>query len=384
MKGKKVLYITHYSALYGANLSMLNLIIELRDKKQIIPYVLLNEPGDMTIELEKYCINYIIDKYYNCTIDIRRSGVLLKRWLKKFLRFVMYKFVINRLKQYNFDLIHSNSSVVDIGYFAAKKIDCPHIWHVREYGRDDYDLVQIDSFKKVKKRYQHSACIIPVSKSVEEMIRNIDKGLNISMVYNGIKIPDIYDKKYCCDGRFHFCMVGVITRKKNQLEAVKAVKILVERGHKNFVLHIVGEDFNGEIEVIQAFIQKENLKNYVEFAGYKSDISLYLKKMDVGIVASYKEAFGRVTIEYMSNYMPVIGTDTGGTSELIQEGITGFLYKTGKPDLLAEKMALIMSKENMLKAIGVKARMYSESFTVENNAEQVGRVYQTVLGQREG
>ena len=72
------------------------------------------------------------------------------------------------------------------------------------------------------------------------------------------------------------------------------------------------------------------------------------------------------------------------TSELIQEGITGFLYKTGKPDLLAEKMALIMSKENMLKAIGVKARMYSESFTVENNAEQVGRVYQTVLGQREG
>lgn len=203
----------------------------------------------------------------------------------------------------------------------------------------------------------------------------IDKRIAVNVIYNGVKIPGRYEKAYCINSKVHFCVVGVISKNKNQMEAVKAVNDLVEKGYENFCLHIVGGSADGEFYVIKNYVEKRHLEKYVELTGYRYDVKMLLKKMDVGIMSSYKEAFGRVTIEYMSNYMPVIGTDTGGTKELIESEKNGFLYVLGNFMDLSEKMEKFIKEPYLIKAMGLQAREFSEQFTAGINADNIYSAY---------
>ncbi|MBD5504855.1 MAG: glycosyltransferase family 4 protein [Lachnospiraceae bacterium] len=375
-KPLKVLYVTHYGTLYGANRSMLDMILTLREKYHIVPCVLLNKHGDLEKELEKNGIDYIYGKYYSCTVSKNgKIKFLIKLMIKKVIRPFSYFMVIKNLKNH-FDIIHSNSSAVDIGYYISRKFRYIHIWHIREFGWEDYNFEQIDSSRKVKDRYLNTDGVIAVSRSVEEMILDIDGQITVNAVYNGIEIPEKYEKVFCTDNKVHFCTIGVICKNKNQMEAVRAVKYLVKEGYHNFYLHIVGgEGADGEFYVIKKFIEENHLEGYVELTGYRYDVPIFLKKMDVGIMGSYKEAFGRVTIEYMSNYMPVIGVNTGGTKELIKNGENGLFYDLGDSVDLAEKMKEFIDKPYLLKDMGLRAREFSEQFTAGSNADNIYSVY---------
>lgn len=373
----KVLYVTAYSELYGANKSMIDMITVLKEKYNVFPYVLVNSEGELTKELHKRDICYIVAGYYICTIDAGAKRVNFRRWRKRVFRCLSYGSIIKKIRNLKIDIIHSNSSVVDIGYYASRKLKCPHIWHVREYGKEDYNLVQIDNKKGIRLRYINSRNVIAISQSIGNMLLNIDQEINVNVVYNGVAISERYDKEFC-KNKVHFCVVGIISKNKNQMEAVKAANCLVKKGYHNFCLHIIGDGFKGEEVIIREYIKENELQDYIEMHGYRSNIDSYLKKMDVGIVTSYKEAFGRVTIEYMSNYMPVIGTNTGGTKELIKDGYNGFLYELSSSECLAEKMGKLIRNLNLLKELGKNARVFSEKFTVESNASQIYEIYRKI------
>ena len=80
------------------------------------------------------------------------------RTLKDALLFIpklTYRFIINNIstiqllkiaKQFRPDLIHSNVSVTAIGYYVARFYKLPHIWHIREYGDLDFDLMSKELF----------------------------------------------------------------------------------------------------------------------------------------------------------------------------------------------------------------------------------------------
>lgn len=375
----KILYITHYGELYGANYSLLNLIIRLKKEYNIEPFVLVNEYGKFVEKLNEYEIPVIMGKYSKCTVYIKRKHLAIKKVIKKVLRPVQYQILERKLNKYGpFDLIHSNSSVIDVGYYIAKRWNVKHIWHVREYGESDYDLIQIDTRRIIRKKYLEAAQVIAISNSISEMLQIIDQKINVVTVYNGIVMQSKYTKKYLNNGRIHFCIVGFISENKNQMEAVQAVQVLVNLNVRNFMLHIVGDGREDTVDMINQYISQNCLNDYVRMEGYINNISEFLDGMDVGIVTSQKEAFGRVTIEYMNNYMPVIGKNTGGTKELILEGINGYLYKEDAFEL-ASKMRLFLNDTEKMVTMGKQARNFSEKFTAEKNAEEILNVYMNVL-----
>lgn len=372
----KVLYVTHYGSLYGANRSMMDMILELRNKYNIIPYVLLNEHGDLEKELQKNSIKYIYRKYFGCAVyDDGKIKTQFKRVVKKIVRFFSYAIIAKQIKN-NFDIVHSNSSIVDIGYYISQKYRCAHIWHIREFGKEDYNFIQIDGVKKIKNRYKNTDCVIAISKAIGKMLIDLDEKIAVNVIYNGVKISEKYKKNFLRDNKIHFCIVGVVCKSKNQMEAVRAVNNLAEKGYKNLYLHIIGGGTaDGEFDFIKKYIKENHLDKYIELWGYRYDVDTVLKKMDVGIMCSYKEAFGRVTIEYMSNYMPVIGANTGGTKELIEDKYNGFLYDAGNFMDLSEKMERLLNCPYLLKEMGIKARKVAEKFTANINADNVYRIY---------
>ena len=69
------------------------------------------------------------------------------------------------------------------------------------------------------------------------------------------------------------------------------------------------------------------LENVVIFEGFVENVEEIYDKLDILLMCSRFEAFGRVTVEAMLRRVPVIGFDSGGTSELIENEVTGFKFK---------------------------------------------------------
>ena len=97
-------------------------------------------------------------------------------------------------------------------------------------------------------------------------------------------------------------------------------------------------------------------------------------------MCSRAEAFGRVTCEYMAAHLPVIGAASGGTVDIIADGETGFLYKPGVPEKLAEKMQiLIEDKRNgasLMKKMGEAGyNRVSTEFTVRKNTDSIYKLF---------
>lgn len=122
------------------------------------------------------------------------------------------------------------------------------------------------------------------------------------------------------------------------------------------------------------------MERFVEFRGYQKNPIEMLSEMDVGIMSSQCEAFGRVTVEYMMAGMPVIGSNSGGTPEIVVPGETGWLYEPGNDEQLAERMAAYIENPAMIALHGKNGRSRAERvFAEERCARQIYALYEELL-----
>jgi glycosyltransferase involved in cell wall biosynthesis len=276
-----------------------------------------------------------------------------------------------------FDLIHSNSSIFDIGLFLSKKFNIPHVWHVREY-LQSYDYDYIYGRKTIINKYKDSDVIIAISDNIESYIKGLNKEINVRKIHNGIVLPKAYRKEYCIGNIVRFCIVGAVQLHKNQMDVIKAADCLIKRGYREFEIYIVG-DIGGDYynQISKYLSDKEELLKRVIFTGYCDNVIEFLKDKDVGIMASDMEAFGRVTIEYMANYMPVIGTNTGGTVELIKD--VGILYEPHDVEALAEAMRSYVENPEKLQYSCNAVRNRAEIYDADTNAKLVFETYRELI-----
>jgi glycosyltransferase involved in cell wall biosynthesis len=73
------------------------------------------------------------------------------------------------------------------------------------------------------------------------------------------------------------------------------------------------------------------------------------------------EAFGRVTVEAMKLGLPVIAANTGGSLELVQHGINGFLYEWGNPLDLAKQILKTVSEPDAYSRMSSQARSFANT-----------------------
>ncbi|HEX2549294.1 MAG TPA: glycosyltransferase [Gammaproteobacteria bacterium] len=100
-------------------------------------------------------------------------------------------------------------------------------------------------------------------------------------------------------------------------------------------------------DAIQQQIQELHLQNDIILTGYLEDAPYLLKALDVFVLTSTREAFGRVLLESMISKVPIIATKTNGIPEVL--GDTGYLIDAKNPEQLAAKMIMFyqMSKEKL-------------------------------------
>lgn len=374
----RVLYVTHYRELYGANNSLLQMILELRTKG-ITPLVLMPDydiqPGnDLGVELDRLGITH-----FNARIRFDKHQNWEKTVASYILNCIRRRDYIDAVKDLEFDIVHSNSSIISAGAYIAKKLDKPHVWHLREFGNLDYGMKTPFGKWFQKIIYGGNNTFIAISDSIRKHYSHWIGSQDIRVIYNGIKpSPRRVPMKH---ENVEICIVGYIQRKKGQLELIKAVDILVnDRKIQNLHVTLIGSsDKEYEKSIIQ-YVENQGLTNFVTMAGRRNDVQDLLPKMDIGVMASSHEAFGRTTVEYMMAGLAVVASDGGANKEIVLDGETGFIYTSGVPLSLADRIERLIQdpeKREQLASAGHKRAL--KNFSSQANSDAVYELYHEIL-----
>ena len=379
-----VLYVTHYADMYGANISLLNLIVDLRDRYNVCPIVVGPKLGEFSEKLKEEEISYYVVHYLKWMYDGHKHTkgyLMLIRALRRFYNLKAVDKISKICREKEVQLVHTNSSVTEVGLLVAKKKHIPHIWHIREFGKEDYNLDYVCGKKYIRKCYESSQAIIAISYSIKEHIQKLAETSNVITIYNGVKICQGYEKVYFdTNNKVRFCCAGNITIEKNQIVIIMAVDRIVKDGYRDFQVSIIGSGQTEYIQYLENKIHELKIEQYIHLLPYTTQMDKVLKEMDIGIVPSVKEAFGRITVEYMSNYMPVIGSDSGGTKELIDNKVNGFTFSSNVPEDLAAKMKYYMERPAEVKQQGNKARLLAEQiYEMKINTDKIVNLYRSKI-----
>ena len=123
-----------------------------------------------------------------------------------------------------------------------------------------------------------------------------------------------------------------------------------------------------------------NMENKVKFLGYQKDVTPFLNESDIFCMCTRWEAFGRTTVEAMLSGNLVIGANTAGTKDLINDGVTGILYEQGNAEDLCEKMVSVINNKSKSKEIAKSGRQYMfDNMSSEKNADEIYNVYMEIL-----
>lgn len=105
--------------------------------------------------------------------------------------------------------------------------------------------------------------------------------------------------------------------------------------------------------------------------------------MDIALVASCSEAFGRVTVEAMLAGMLVIGADVAGTSELICDGVNGILYEAGNLESLEKTIETVIHDADKMRKIAQNGHITAiNDYTIGKCSEEIYKIMQELVDEK--
>ncbi|MDW7694822.1 glycosyltransferase family 4 protein [Flammeovirgaceae bacterium SG7u.111] len=372
----KILFFTHYSKMLGANRSMINLIEGLKEKG-ISCTVFCPNHDELVDACEKIGVTCKVLPFHN-DVYFMKGLSRAKGLIRHFKNSLAINRIEKEVKVEAPDIIHTNTSAVFMGAKIAKKLGVPHIWHIREFGMEDYQMKHNLGSQYFFNLLNTSRHIICISKAIKQHFSTQLKAPS-SIIYNGV----LWEKEMKpapspqSNPIVNFLIIGALKPEKGQMEAITAFTKVYQR-NPNCALTIVGDSPDNYMEVLKKQAKKLGVSEQVNFTGYTSNPSLYYETADCLLMCSKNEGMGRVTVEAMANGVPVIGYNGGATPELVEEGRNGFLYKNEEE--LVEKMMFCMNNPSAKIELGKNGiALAKEQFSIEKYAEKALKIYNHVL-----
>lgn len=189
-----------------------------------------------------------------------------------------------------------------------------------------------------------------LTKFSPEKIHQIPSGLDLSPFFN---LPEKNLARETLGLPQDVSLFGLIGRfdvQKGQLTVLQAFQKFIQQTDKPVGLVFLGEKTNNEAddyyEVIIRFIEDNQLSEKVFILPFRKDIETFYAAIDYFIMASLHETFGMVTIEAMASGKKIIGSNTGGTPEILHHGKLGKLFSpTNSEELTSTLIESIASND---------------------------------------
>lgn len=331
MKTKNILELCLSPDAGGLELYMVKLSCFLASKTNTISVI--NESG----KLEKYYENKSY-KYEKIKRHIALLSFLNARKLAKIID-------DNKIELLHFHWTKDLPICVLAKYFSKQK---PKIVQTRHMNMTRFK----DDFYH-KFLYKNIDMMIAVTDQVKAQIEKFipqDIRPEVERIYIGAETPfeitvqkkESLKKSYRLAHSFVVGIVGRIEKEKGQYLLIEALQTLLKLGLDVKVLvvgHAMDEEYLTELK--KDILENEMQENVI-FTGFTSEVQELMQVCDTLVLATQKETFGLVLIEAMATGVAVVASDSGGPLEIIEDGKSGLLFKTGDSDDLAKKLKTLL------------------------------------------
>jgi len=384
---KNILFIHQSAELYGSDKTLLLLLKNL-DKNKFKPIVLLPFDGPLKEALENENIEVVIAP----VLKLYRKLFTPKNLIGFFKDIKAAFKIVNKLhKKYQFTLIYSNTLAVLLGIMFAWKNNIKHLWHVHEI------IEKPSLFKKAfvgllsLKSNTHIVYNSQATKVFWELNKNIiNKGV---VIWNGIEIntpesstSELFDIRknlfLAQPNEIILALVGRISRWKGQMILLDAFNNLVQK-NENIKLVFVGapppnqEKFQEDLE---ERIASFKLNDKVLIIPFQNEIHKIWQAIDIAVVPSTEpEPFGMVAIEAMLAHKPIVGSNHGGLTEIIENNATGFLVTPNSLQDLVIALEKLIQNELLRKEMGEKGYLrVTTAFSVEQYVDSFEKFFEKI------
>lgn len=157
---------------------------------------------------------------------------------------------------------------------------------------------------------------------------------------------------------FLFGLIGRLDRQKGSLEFVEAAaEVTKQFPQARFVM--VGGNTLGEEQfdsLIRARLHELKLTQKVTLTDFRKDIPDVMNALDTFVMPSYEENFANVMLEALASGVPCIGTNSGGTPEILSFGKAGLLCEPRSSESLAASMAELLKEASLAEKLKFAAR----------------------------
>jgi glycosyltransferase involved in cell wall biosynthesis len=118
----------------------------------------------------------------------------------------------------------------------------------------------------------------------------------------------------------------------------------------------------------------------VHFLGPRDDVPGILRTVDLSLLPSVNEPFGRAIVESMAIGTPPLVSDVGSGPELVDDGVSGRLLPPDRPELWVDAAQALLADRAALARMGERGRERAAAFDDEAQVHDVLAVYERVLG----
>ena len=181
------------------------------------------------------------------------------------------------------------------------------------------------------------------------------------------------------EDRFVMLCASRFAEDKGHKYLIDSVKRLTERTDRPFTLVLAGD--GPLLEPTKAQVAELGLKDCVKFIGFRKDMKNLYKGADLYVNSSQHEALSFLIIEAMAAGLPVIATDMGGNSDIVNdEAGCGLLVEYDNPDSMASAMKRFLEEPEFLARCRENARKTIEDkFEIHKMCRATYGVYEKAL-----
>lgn len=280
------------------------------------------------------------------------------------------------------DIVHLHSSKAGvIGRLSSiglrKKIKVVFTVHGWAFTDGVSSRLKKSLYRIIEKSVRHFTdlfiCVSYYDEKIGKRDKVLDSKSNVKVIHNGSTTPSEQSINYSVHMPLRLVMIARFSPQKDQETLINAVTKLPKDSYK---LTFVGD---GEtLQTNKELVSKYGLNHNIKFAGFKDDISDELINNDVYILSTHYEGLPISIIEAMSYGLPILATNVGGNSEMLENNINGFLF-TSK-DELAEKLNYLINNPETVKKMGQESyRIFSDEYSLSQCLTKINNSYLELL-----
>lgn len=214
----------------------------------------------------------------------------------------------------------------------------------------------------IRAAWRGAEIVIAKCEREAQMIRAVDAAANTALIPNGVDIGTFDTATIPDTGALRVLCVARLIERKGQHHLIQAIKRLVDQG-VDVTLELVG---TGDAQAAnEAQARALGITDRIHFAGYvpREEIARHYAAAHVFALASYNEGMSVATLEAMAAGLPVVVTRTGGTDELVLEGVTGLTFDWADVDTLTAHLARLACDRALARTMGNAARTHAQNFS---------------------